>query len=150
MWLCGTPYLPGLELCWYPLCLLNLHICWSLYLTSLFTPSRSRPVRDASTLSTLTLCRLSLQEARAEWDHQGQAFITGSLSPPPGTRLRVQARQDALLGQLTLKNVAERKSVTKRNRKEISKLGREVFLLFLFVLELFISSLSFCFQFCFY
>ncbi|KAG7230743.1 hypothetical protein INR49_019557, partial [Caranx melampygus] len=53
---------------------------------------------------SLTFCGLSLpmQEACAERGHQGETSITGSPSPPPGTRLQVRARQDASLRRLTL------------------------------------------------
>jgi len=95
MWLCGAPYLPGLDHCWYPLCLLMPHT-WPPHLTSL------------SCCRSLTSSRLSSQEARAEWGRQGEAPITGSPSPPPGTGRQVHARHGAaLLGRLALKHVAE-------------------------------------------
>lgn len=95
MWLCGAPYLPGLEHCWYPLCLLMPHICWS--------PQQTRSLPCFLTFCGLSLSlSLHLQEARAERGHQGETSITGSPSPPPGTRLQVRARQDASLRRLTL------------------------------------------------
>lgn len=84
---------------------------------------------------------MSLQEARAEWGHQGEASITGSPSPPPGIRLQVQARQDVLLGWHMLQTWPTGK-VSQNNREEKINLGKDEFL---FVLEHFTSSLSFCF-----
>ncbi len=94
------------------------HICSSPHLTGLFPPPQSALSETPSLSVPVTLCRLSLQEARAERDHQGQASITGSPSPPPGTRLQVQARQDTLLWTAYALNVAKGKSVTQRKRKE--------------------------------
>lgn len=85
------------------------------------------PVRDSYALSVLTLHCLSLQEARAEWDHQGQASITGSPSPPPGTRLQIQAKQDALLGRLTLKRWLKGRVSQKEKGRKITRLATMCF-----------------------
>lgn len=134
MWLCGTPYLPGLEPCWYPPLPANSS---HLLITSLDKLILSFLSETLSALSSLTLSlsllsSLSLQEARAERDQQGEASITGSPSPPPGTRLQVQARQDALLGRLTLKKRGWREARHKKKKEGKYQVRlRRVFTLFI-------------------
>lgn len=83
MSLCGAPYLPGLGPSRYPICLLMPHICWSPHL--MFSPYNSHSAQNSFALNFPTFCSVFLKEARAERDHQGQASITGSPSPPSGT-----------------------------------------------------------------
>lgn len=94
---------------------------------------------------------LSSQEAGAEWGHQREAPITGSPSPPPGTGLQVQDQTPSLGGSRLKKKTTwlQARVSRKEKREENRKWGCNGFLLFFpFVLEHFISSLSF--RFCFY